>query len=503
MQSTTATATATATTSEYVHNTKRNNVNIWNIRSSTGSAAVADYYLREEMTLAPLNEPINKALLRDHALVSGAFTSSHTLIQREFPKYVALSYAKAMATTAQWCAPHPRVNATRRLSSVYQKHHLVTISGLCGLLTARLFNTGHTKRSMTSRHVVGGVSVSNYDAPEHLALVLNRWAHFTSRYIHSALTSELLIGNRYYRNIAQHSSLNTPIGNISKKYTLLSEPSPSDMAVAKQELCQVYNSTIERLTHTVKQYKRGFMNLATIHSDPQFERLLTLFWDYANKVMKCQNEFEKCVFPGIYENKQYADDVDEAYENMYLVASRRFFEQKNAKRFLVVSDVSELCALVPRLYDYDVVHLFDSVKQTYARFVGVVKETLVRLANDGLTSAFLSFAAIQPDMVTSDFAPKHATKYQHLCLKSCANHIPSSHPVYGALRVQYREHIPRTADVVENISRDEACPVVSRKSSEGHEEGEVVMTINDEIQEIRKPIRKLLAIQKNRLLELE
>jgi hypothetical protein len=77
-----------------------------------------------------------------------------------------------------------------------------------------------------------------------------------------------------------------------------------------------------------------------------------------------------------------------------------------------------------------------------------VKNTLIRLANDGLTSAFLSFAAIEPGMVTPELAPAHGKTHQTLTLKSCANHIPSRDPLYGALRIQHRAHIPRTADVI-------------------------------------------------------
>jgi hypothetical protein len=112
--------------------------------------------------------------------------------------------------------------------------------------------------------------------------------------------------------------------------------------------------------------------------------------------------------------------------------------------------------MVPQLYNYDIVHLFDGATQGYAKFVKTARHTLVRLSNDGLTAAFLSFAAIEPRMVTAEMAPKHGTKYVTTSLPSCANHIPSRDPLYGALRVKHRAHIPRTADAVNAVNAGNA-----------------------------------------------
>jgi hypothetical protein len=60
--------------------------------------------------------------------------------------------------------------------------------------------------------------------------------------------------------------------------------------------------------------------------------------------------------------------------------------------------------------------------------------------------AFLSFAAIEPRMVTAEMAPKHGTTYLTTTMRSCANHIPSRDPLFGALRVKHRQHIMCTAD---------------------------------------------------------
>lgn len=421
MKSTTAQA-ATETT-EYTH-TKGNLTNTWNIRSKNTDAAtdaIAEYYQREEMAVQ--DTPLDKAHSRHHALVASALGSSLKLATRDFPKYNSFA-----ATTAHMnAAAAAATTTTMTLSSAYQKHHLVTLSAMCGLLATRLHITGHSR---SSRHNT---------APQHLWRQLKKHAQFTTHYIHSALASEILIGNRYYRSIVRSSALVCAIGNTNKK-TTLEDIAPEFVSSTKAELRALYASEIVRLTDTVKQFKRGFVTLDAIQSDPQFTRLMALFWLYSNQVMKIQSEFEKCTVqqePGVRLTVFYA-------------LLDKFNERKDIKRLFILSDVSEVSAMVPGLFDYDIVHLFDNARQSYAKYVRTVKHTLIRLTNDGLTSAFLSFAAIEPLMVTPEMAPKHGTLYQTLSSKSCANHIPSRHPVYGALRVQHCAHIPRTTDAVVN-----------------------------------------------------
>ena len=423
MKSTTQAPEVASTTTEYVKmfgDTRQ----VWNIKCSSAaaadvaSAAIEDYYDEEYTALSQVpGAPVDKARPRHHALVAAALQSSLTLTERDFPK---------SSTTTTTPTPTATTTTTAAVSSVYQKHHLVTLSAMCGLLVTRLLITGHSRSS------------DHNTAPHHLWRPLKRHAQFTTHYIHSALASEILIGNRYYRSITRCSALTGPIGNTHQHYAS-ADISPEFVSATKDELCAVYASEIARLTDTVQQFKRGFVNLDTIHSDPQFIRMFSLFWLYCNQVMKIQSEFEKC-------RLQQEAVVGGDRLTLFYAALDKFKERKDVKRLLIVSDVSEIPAMVPRLYDYDIVHLFDWSKQSYARYVRTVKTTLVRLANDGLTSAFLSFAAIEPRMVTPEMAPKHGMLYQTLSLKSCANHIPSRHPVYGALRVQHSAHIPRTAD---------------------------------------------------------
>lgn len=377
-------------------------------------ANIVDYYLREEMAVS--TGPLDKARSQHHALVAAARKSAS--------KLSVFTNTNTTAMTTMTGTKKEKSGRELTVSSAYQKHNLVTLSAMCGLLVTRLLLTGHSR----SR------SHSSYIAPHHLWRPLKNQAQIINHYIHSALASEILIGNRYYRRIAQQSALQYPIGNTNKKYTI-EDIAPESVSATKNELCSVYASATSRLTETVKQYKRGLVSLSDIHSDPQFVRLLSLFWRYCNLVTTTHREFEKCQCW----NGGVGGGVD-------MMTVDKFESQKDIKRFFILSELLEVSVLVPLLYNYDVVRLFDSPTQSFVKYVRTLKSTLIRLSNDGLTSAFLSFAAIEPAMVTPEMAPKHGPFHKTVSLQSCANHIPSRHPVYGALRVQYSAHIPLTAE---------------------------------------------------------
>ena len=394
---------AVPATTEYSHSVGNNITHIWNIRSTSRSAAsvIEDFYIHENMSSAnPKENPhiqINKSFPRHHALVCASLDSTRVLIARR--------------DTGGVCRKRYTTTNDDAHTTAYQKHHLVSMSGLAGLLIARW--TGVT------------------GARAHTIKTAKKHAELTAKYTHSALACEILIGNRYYRDLprllASWSSLSNIIGNDNSKNFTPADVTPESVAVTKTELLETYTAQIDRLLDVVVQYKRGFVGLQTIRSDPEFTRMMCAYWRYCKQLMKIHRDFE--------ENRD-DDDYDDRGDETF--ATRRFF---------VSADVSAVSAMVPQLYNYDIVHLFDGATQGYAKFVKIARHTLVRLSNDGLTTAFLSFAAIEPRMVTAEMAPKHGTKYVTTSLVSCANHIPSRDPVFGALRVIHRAHIPRTADV--------------------------------------------------------
>ena len=434
---------------EYVYH-KGNIRHTWDISSFAAINAatatteavseITDYYLREEMAAPLINErshiQINKALRRHHALIEAAHSSSGKLAMRDFPKYYRDAYIAANTTTK-------KKSATITVSSAYQKHHLIALSAMSGLLITRLLLTGHSRSHSRS-------TMSSFFAHEHLSREINTYSLYTTHYIHSALASEILIGNRYYRDITQNTGLREPLGRFGENFKS-ENITPEYVAATKRELCELYASEVSRLNHMEKQYKRGFVSLVSIQSDPLFTRLMTLFWRHSKQVMKIKDDHDKYKLPITDDN-----DSDSYSKNKYSEILEKFNEEKYIKCFFIISDVSEVPVMVPRLYDYDIAHLFDNANQNYVKYIRTMKNTQIRLANDGATAPFLSFAAIEPTMLAIEIAPKHGITYQTLSLKSCANHISSNHPVYGALRIRYRGHIPRTAVVLEAISQPRA-----------------------------------------------
>ena len=414
-----AAAAAAAPVAEYTHTLSNHTTHVWNIQSSPSTAAaalaaVSDFYLYENMSSVNVNQSphthLNKSFPRHHALVCASLGSTRELI------------ARAAAGRAGVCRKR-YTNEAR--TTAYQKHHLVSMSGLAGLLIARW--TGVT------------------GARAHTIKTAKKHAEITAKYTHSVLACEFLVSNRYYRDLPHLlvSSLSTIVGNDNStlRFTRMTpaDVTPEIVAATKTELIETYTAQIDRLLDAVKQYKRGFMGIQAIRSDPEFTRLMCAYWRYCNQVTKLHQTFEQNRYDS-GDSDGYSDGDDRGDGDR----SERFA----TRRFLLASNVCSVVAMVPQLYNYDIVHLFDGASQGYARYVKTAKFTLVRLSNDGLTTAFLSFAVIEPQMVTAEMAPKHGTKYVTTSILSCANHIPSRDPLFGALRVKHRALIPRTADAV-------------------------------------------------------
>ena len=408
--------------------------------SSTKPARViTDYYHKEKCGAFPrkLNElcqlkPINRSYPRHHALVLAARCSSSKLVSSEFA-FVTTGYERGCSevngslSRFAYARVHDDEHVTplTELASVYQKHHLTCLSGLSGLLVTRLLN----RRQIISPNTK------------------KKHAEITKQYLHSALAAEYLIGNRYYRNLMiNHRSLGVrhPVGFLVsdlRANLTADDIAPDALRATQDELRESYNANIDRLLAMIEMFKRGFVSIDQIREDPEFVRLMTAFWRSANQTIKMKTEFEH----------QPAPPHDFDY-----TSPLSFEERKEAKRISVIARIAEPAAIAPMLYQYHVAHLFDSQNQGYAHYIKTSKHTWKRLANDGSTASFLAFAAIEPQMVTDDHAPQLGgtpSVFHGMSLKSCANHVPTRHPVFGSLRMKHRCHILRTADALNTSSQ--------------------------------------------------
>ena len=410
--------------------------------SSTKPARViTDYYHKEKCGAFPrkLHElsqpkPINRSYPRHHALVLAARCSSSKLDSSEFP-FVTTGYERGCSevngslSRFAYARVHDDEHVTpfTELASVYQKHHLTCLSGLSGLLVTRLFNRPLPMISPKTK---------------------KKHAEITKQYLHSALAAEYLIGNRYYRNLMiNHRSLGVrhPVGFLVsdlRANLTADDIAPDALRATQDELRESYNANIDRLLAMIEMFKRGFVSIDQIREDPEFIRLMSAFWRYANQTIKMKTEFEHQPAPPPY--------LD------YTSPMASFEERKDAKRISVIARIAESGAIAPMLYQYYIAHLFDSQNQSYAHYINMTKHTWTRLANDGSTASFLAFAAIEPQMVTDDHAPQLGgtpSVFHGISLKSCANHVPTRHPVFGSLRMKHRCHILRTADALNTSSQ--------------------------------------------------
>jgi hypothetical protein len=99
-----------------------------------------------------------------------------------------------------------------------------------------------------------------------------------------------------------------------------------------------------------------------------------------------------------------------------------------------------------RLIQYNVAHLFDNSTFGYASLLRSAKSSQLRLCNDGLTAGLLTFATIEPRMVTANLAPDVGFVYISCDLAGAANHIQSRDPVFGEILAKHRKHIPTTKE---------------------------------------------------------
>ena len=444
----------------------------WNVNDHDDPACrsrisrnLSDYYQQEELSVLPRNTNTNtntveksnpphhqhiisRAYPRHHALILAARCSSSKLVSREFP-FVTTGYERGCSQVngslsrfayARVHDPEHVSIFTEQLASVYQKHHLTGLAGLTGLLVTRLMD---------------------HRNPENISVKkMKTRAEITKQYLHSALAAECLIGNRYYRKLTLNrrrgATIGTkhPVGFIAcnaKENIAANDITPLALRATQDELRESYNANIDRLLLMIEMFKRGFVSINQIREDPEFVRLMTAFWRSGNQLMKMKEDFENQAAP--------LDPINRS-DYPYPSSSISFVERKHAKRVHVISLVAEPSAIAPKLFDYDIAHVFDNASQSYANYVKVTKHTLARLACDGSVASFLAFAAIEPGVVTEDCAPRiggMVGEYHGIALKACANYIPSRDPVFGALRVKHRCHIMRTADAV-NTSSERVHP---------------------------------------------
>lgn len=225
--------------------------------------------------------------------------------------------------------------------------------------------------------------------------------------VHSLQTCEILMNNRYWY---------TGSSIFKKKHKNDEEEIPIKKLVA--EFRELYRARIVDFKCVAVKYKRGLINVAELQSDQIVRRFYSLWTSCIGRMM------------GIRRNK--SESLDEPEDTIMMRTNR------------IMKFITEF----PDIFHKDVSILFGLFGLSSMR--KAIRGTQLRLASEGCYSAFLSFAVSEPLMVDAFLAPVISTKYSGYN----DNHISSRHRVFGGdvLR-KYRHHIPRTADVSQDVCR--------------------------------------------------
>ena len=326
--------------------------------------------LKRSMSSSHTTSHLENSFPYHHCLMSASLGSTRKLVARDnryypYPYLINHPFIPTHTASASHIAHiHDKKNITPFVcTTAEQKNRLVCQSAMAGLLVSRLF----------------GIS----SARPYTIKFLNKHADVTAMCIHSALASEYLIGNRYYYNLPAELSDEAHI--VGKLYAdvCAHDVTYDEIQESRSQLALLYRSNIDRLENAVQQFRRGFISLKSMREDPEFTKMFEMFWLVQTqsvthyKSVDCQ---VLCQGNGI--------DFDQRSIDMH-----------------VCSTVFSCQVVCPRLFCYDIAHLFDNRNQTYVRFIRMAKAKQLQLSNQGLNSAFLAFSAIEPIMVSMKLAP--------------------------------------------------------------------------------------------------
>lgn len=368
---------------------------IWNEELKSHYANLIDDFW---YNMKHYNTPDRSAFPRHHALVAASSGSSITILERVLwgcrigcmrgltAVFTGCAQSSSLETTTK-----SRLVAQKPASSVFtettnrQRATILAYSGIVGIAISRLFgrcgNVARTKQ-------------------------IRRHAFLMTQRVHSNQACEILVGNRYqYRGEIR-------VERAGEHHSIKS---------ARAELREVYSTCIEDLKYKAMQYRRGFIDVREIHSNPNFKKLYSLLIFCGGHLMNLRNK---------------TNDLNKPKDSAL----------KRGRRIM------KFIAEFPGLYDVDVARAFGT---SAMRLRMSAVESQLRIANEGCYAALLSFAVLEPSMVDEYLAPEVSSVYGGIGSPKCLeNHVASRNKILGGdLLNKYRHHIPRTADVVRDVCR--------------------------------------------------
>jgi len=301
-------------------------------------------------------------------------------------------------------------------TTLHQRVIIIARTGIAHLLVKKLAGIFWTERHM------------------HQSVLT--FADLVASFISSALACEYLIGNRYYRNLPVILAEETqPVGWPTPTTTAAiteHDVTPAKIQETTQELQALYDANIDRLEATIAQYARGFVSLEAIRTDPDFVQMLSKFWRLNFQTMKART----CSESRIAAHRAISSGLFDE-------------EASTAERIMICRQIFSTQCQFSRLLQYNVAHLFDNSIFSYATLLRSAKSSQLRLCNDGVTSALLAFAAIEPRMVAAEMTPYLGDVHLSCNLSGAANHIQTRDPVFGEMLAKHRQHVPRMNELTE------------------------------------------------------
>jgi hypothetical protein len=359
-----------------------------------------------------------------HCLMRASLSSAQKLLNESclYPLYASTSFNTIFNSTCidSKCAL-TRTHTTKQTPfttlTVYQKRHLTSQSAMAGLLVSRLF----------------GIS----SAKPHTIQSSKKCADNTVKYIHSAFASECLVGNRYYYNLPtilseEKCTVGQPSDEKQYRNIKAEDATYEKIQETREQLVYLYNANIERLENAIKQFRRGLLSIQTIREDSEYKKMFEMFWILQVKSMK---------YLGVTQSGMSAHQA-------FCESNNIIFDEITIN-IMLCNLVFSCQAVCPRLFAYEIVHLFDNRISAYATYVKTTKAKQLELCSKGLISAFLTFSAIEPNMVSTHFAP-HVEEIETISpydLSRYAFHISSRDEIFGPLISKHRHHIPQPARI--------------------------------------------------------
>ena len=358
---------------------------VWKTENSQDPAIIMAFPRHEILVAASFNSSV--AILESHLWHAPL---AHMRFSINNPLHASKYEAKAMALSP--------ASSVFTETTETQRTKLLAYSGLAGKLVARLFG--------------GSASIKKDNTDTVRVAIIDRKFKNQSSFhvvqrVHSLSACEILMDNRYWftghpPRITKTTDNDTPIRELITEFRSLYRESMTDLKCA------------------AVKYKRGFIGLNEIHSDPKFGRLYSLLLSCTGRMISLRN---------------MAEEMDEPQDS----------SMKRTNRIM------KFIAEFSGMYHIDIARVFGI---STMRLRMATREAQLRLASQGSYAAFLSFAVCEPRMVDAFLAPDISAKYTGFGDIDCENHISSRHRVFGGeLLKQYRHHIPRTADVLGDVCR--------------------------------------------------